>query len=363
MKICIIISTLLSGGAERNACLLANYFAKNSDVNLATFQKSKKCFYKTSKKIKITSLDLLQETNSFFFKIFNFFKRIYLIRKHLIKEKPAILISFLETTNITVLISALFLSEVKIKIISDRNNPNFTEKKLLILILKKIFYRSANFLVLQTDAIKENYKFINKNKIQIIPNTISKINQIKKKIKFNKNLKILSVGRLENQKGYDILIQALNRLKKDKVKFICHIYGAGSEKNKLSKEIIHNKLNNNIYLKGVKKNITKIYKNYDIFILTSKFEGYPNSLIEALSVGLPCISSNCSYGPSEIISNKKNGLLFENDNYLDLYKKIKYLLNNKKFFFIFNKNARKEYDYKIFNKDKFIKWEKIIKTK
>ena len=95
------------------------------------------------------------------------------------------------------------------RIISDRNNPNFTENNLLIFLLKKIFYKSADFLVLQTDKIKENYKFIKKDKIKIIPNIISNIKYIKKKVKLNKNLNILCVGRLESQKGYDILIKLL----------------------------------------------------------------------------------------------------------------------------------------------------------
>lgn len=362
MKICIVISTLLSGGAERNACMLAEYLVKNNDVKILTFQKSKKSFYNISKKITIRGLDLLQETNFFFFKILNLFKRIYVIRKNLIKEKPDIIISFLETTNITVLASSLFLNGIKLRIISDRNNPRYTENKLLIFLLKIIFYRLADFLVLQTTKIRENYKFVNRNKIRIIPNIISRIKNIKKKVILKKKLKILSVGRLEAQKGYDILFKALSLLKNDKVSFICNVYGAGSEKNKLLSEIKKKKLSTNVKLKGVNKNIINIYKNYDLYILSSKFEGFPNSLIEALSAGLACISSNCRYGPSEIIKIKKNGLLFENNNYLDLHQKIKYLLKNKNYFVIFNRNARKDYNYEKFNKDKFLKWKKIIKT-
>ena len=88
--------------------------------------------------------------------------------------------------------------------------------------------------------------------------------------------------------GYDILIEALNLLKKDKVKFKCNIYGAGSEKDKLINEIKNKKLSKNIKLMGINKNIVKIYKNYDSYIFF-KFEGFPILLIEALSVGLACI--------------------------------------------------------------------------
>ena len=76
--------------------------AKNNDVKLLTFQKSNKSFYSTSKKINIRGLDLLRETNFFLIKIFNLLRRIYVIRKNLIKEKPDVLISFLETTVICI---------------------------------------------------------------------------------------------------------------------------------------------------------------------------------------------------------------------------------------------------------------------
>ena len=88
------------------------------------------------------------------------------------------------------------------------------------------------------------------------------------------------------------------------------------------------KLKNKVILKGVTNKIIKLYHKYDLYILTSKFEGYPNSLLEAVSTSVPCISSDCEYGPNEIIKHKVNGLLFETSNYNDLSKKIIYL-NNK----------------------------------
>ena len=80
-------------------------------------------------------------------------------------------------------------------------------------------------------------------------------------------------------------------------------------------------MNNKVILKGVTNKIIKLYHKYDLYILTSKFEGYPNSLLEAVSSSVPSISSNCEYGPNEIIKHKVNGLLFETSNPYDLSKK------------------------------------------
>ena len=359
----MVISTLSSGGAERNTCMLANHFAKQNDVTLITLQKSKSCFYPLLSKIKIQNLNLIRNNLTIFTKVSNFIKRVYILRNNLIREKPEILISFLETTNITVLISSLFIKNIRIRIISDRNNPNFSENKFLINIFKVIFYRYADVLVLQTKKIKENFTFLNSKKIQVIPNTISEKIKEKKNYYNKKKFKIISVGRLEDQKGYDILLKSLFLLKEKKLNFVCDIYGNGSKKKEILNIIKINNLLNQVKVKGVKKNIFSLYKKYDLFVLSSKFEGFPNSLLEALSTGLPCISSDCDYGPSEIIKNNINGLLFKNSNHLDLYKKIKYLIENRDKLKLYSYNAKKEFNYSIFNEDKIHKWEKLLKKK
>ena len=363
MKICLAISTMSSGGAERNALMLANHFSKNNDVFILTLQSNKKSFYKISKKVKIIDLDLIKNTKNFFSKFINLIKRIYIISLHLKKQKPDVLVSFLETTNITLIISSLFISSIKVRVVSDRNNPKKSERPIIIKILKFLFYRFSDHVVLQTQKIKENYKFIKKNKIKIIPNTISEKIKLKKNYNINKKLKIISVGRLEQQKGYDVLLKSLKILKEKKYNFVCNIFGKGSEKKKINQSIIKLGLKNHVILKGVDRKILNYYKSYNLYILSSKFEGYPNSLLEALASGLTSISSDCDYGPSEIISNNVNGLLFKNGNHLDLYKKINFLLKNKSKFKNFGKYSKNKFQTKLFNNDKLIKWEKIIKKK
>ena len=187
MKICLAISTMSSGGAERNISMLANHFSKNNDVFILTLQGNKKSFYNIDNKVKIIELDLIKNTKNFFLKLINLIKRIYIIALQLNKHKPDVLISFLETTNITLIISSLFISSVKVRIVSDRNNPNKSERPTIITILKFLFYRFSDHIVLQTRKIKKNYKFVKKNKIKIIPNTISEKIKLKKIIKLIKN--------------------------------------------------------------------------------------------------------------------------------------------------------------------------------
>ena len=356
----MVISTLLSGGAERNACILANHLAKNNDVHLITFQASKNCFYYLSSNIKVHNLNLLKLNKNIFTKIFNFLKRLKSIRYNLSKEKPEVLISFLETTNITVIIASLFLKSIKVKIISDRNNPKKSEKPLLNLILKVIFYRFCKYLVLQTKGIVKLYPFLDKSKIKIIQNTISENIKFKKKKKLNKKLKFISVGRLEKQKGYDVLIKALHLLRKKNINFECDIYGVGSQQKIIKKMIDQYTLNDHIFLKGVSNNILQLYHKYDLYILSSRFEGFPNSLLEALTARVVSVSSNCSFGPTEIISDNITGIIFKNNVPKDLCEKIyKIISNEKKYFFISN-NLEKRFNLKKYNNEKFKKWKKLI---
>jgi glycosyltransferase involved in cell wall biosynthesis len=363
MKICLSISTLSSGGAERNACLLANLLSKTHNVSIITFQdKKKKSFYNLSSDIEVKNLDLLKNNKNKFFKFINFIKRIYVINRYLKKKKPEVIISFLETMNITILLSSFFIKGINVKIISDRNNPLKSEKPLLILILKIIFYRFSNYLVLQTQGIKKNYNFFDKSKIKIIKNLISDNIKTSKKKKLNKKIKIISVGRLEEQKGYDILIKSLSLLKKKNINFRCDIYGVGSKKNEIINMVQSNDLSKNVFLRGVTSNILNLYHKYDIYVLSSRYEGYPNTLLEALSAKILCITSDCDYGPKDIINNNYNGLIFKNNDEKNLFDKLFEVINNKNKYYSIVKNLKKNYS-EHYNIDKLKKWNKLIKKK
>lgn len=362
MKVCIAISTLSSGGAERNACLLANYLAKENLVTLLTFQKFKKCFYNIDKDINITNLNLLNKNKNFFFKVFNFIRRILILTKYFKKNKPEVVISFLETMNITILISLIFVKDIKVKIISDRNNPKKSERPLTIFFFKFLFYRFCDYLVLQTNEVSENYKFLDKRKIKIIQNFISEKIKIKRKYIPQKKIKIISVGRLEDQKGYDVLLKALKELK-EKVNFSCDIYGKGSLKKKITRTIKSYKLSKHVSLLGVNKNILNLYHKYDIYVLSSKYEGFPNTLLESIAAGIFPIASDCDYGPKEIILKYKTGLIFRTNDSSDLYNKFCLTIKNKSKYFNLSKNLNKNINFKSYNLNKLGKWKKIIKKK
>lgn len=132
-------------------------------------------------------------------------------------------------------------------------------------------------------------------------------------------LKFMSAGFLEDRKGFDQLILSVNLVKSKLpagVEF--HIYGDGSERENLDKLIKDHDLESVIFLKGIRDGLDRVYRQYDVFILPSRLEGFPLVMIDSLACGLPCIAFDCPTGPGQIIKSGVNGCLIENGNIYDL---------------------------------------------
>ena len=170
----------------------------------------------------------------------------------------------------------------------------------------------------------------------------------KKIFKDNKQLKILNIGRFTEQKDQLTFLKALNLIKKT-INFQAIIIGRGKLNNKLLKYINKNKLNNYVKIIDFVENPFPLLKQTELFILSSRYEGLPNVLLEALSLKKFIISSNCPTGPKEILLNGKGGLLFKVGDYKQLAKEIHYYQNNKKKCMILLKCSiqnMKRFDYK-----------------
>lgn len=153
---------------------------------------------------------------------------------------------------------------------------------------------------------------------------------------------IVSVGRLEEQKNQLMLIRAFSKITKEFSTYNLKIYGEGTLKDQLQREIDKLNLNEKVELCGVSNNIKEDIKDVSLFIMTSNYEGMPNALMEAMALGLPVISTDCPCGgPKFLIENETNGILIPVGDENTLVIKIKMLLSNKEFAMKIGKNARK----------------------
>lgn len=183
--------------------------------------------------------------------------------------------------------------------------------------------KQLDALVVLTNHDADSWKIV-KDAI-VIPNPITITTP---QISTCENNKIISVGRLSEEKGFDMLIDAWKIVSKKCPDWELNIYGEGELKGCLEKQIKDNVLGNSLHLCGPTKNVMEKYAESSIYVMSSRFEGFGLVLVEAMSCGVPCISFDCPHGPAEIIENGENGILVENGNIEALANSIEYLIVN-----------------------------------
>lgn len=161
-------------------------------------------------------------------------------------------------------------------------------------------------------------------------------------ITISDSFNITSIGRLVYEKGYDLLIPIISKLVKEGINVHLYILGTGSEKERIESIIASEGIKHNIHLLGFQENPYSIMKNMDLFVCSSRSEGYSLVIAEALTLGLPVISMNCS-GPNELLDNNKYGTLC--DNYEELYQAIRAAITDKNYYQDLKEKAAKRKDF------------------
>lgn len=346
-KIFIIIPKYKIGGAEKVMIALANELAKyDLKIFFITLSKSKNIQFK--KKINFIRLNSNRSITS-----------VFKLTKLINKIKPQICFSTISHTNI-ILFFALKISRHKCNFFLRESNNVFESvknlnrlKKFLYLRLLKFCYKRSNLLSPSKNLSKEiKKKFSIINKVFYIPNPI-----ISKKViaKEKKKFDFINTASLITQKDHFTILRALKNAIVINKNLKLVIVGEGILKKNILRFIKINKLEQNVILKKYTNNFEVYLNQSKIFILSSKFEGYPNVLLDAANHSLPIISTNCKFGPSEILQGGKYGRLFRVGDYKELskvllnYKGLKKI--PKKFLKRNNiKNIGKEYYDLFFNK-------------
>ncbi len=350
-----IIPDLQVGGAQKVLVYLINFLAtKKFNIKLIILDRFTRTF-KLSSKIKIINLNLYKKSKNIFEKIYYNLKRIKKIRSELKKEKKATVISFLTTTNILSIIANIGLRRKLI--VNERNDIVNQKISFIWKILRIVLYCLVFKIVKNIPNNKTENKFLFKRKTIFIPNPLISNAIIKNKFKREKI--ILTVARLNYQKNISLLIRSFAKSIAIKNNWKLIILGKGSEKNKLKSECYKLNIVKHVFFKGFIKNINYWYKKSAIFILSSRFEGMPNALIEAISFKLPVIGSNIP-GIKFFIKNNNTGLLFDNNNENSLVKSINYYIKNENKRIQLSRNAYKKL-IRVCNPNIFLNdWQKIL---
>ncbi len=354
-NIILFIPSIERGGVEKNLFLISNHLDLiNRNIFLITANSDYKKRF--NKKIRV----ICPKSNIWVKKsrIIKTLISAYLLFVYFFNKK-SIILSF--QSNVI----AIFLSKILNFKIIVRLNTSLEKyiKNNFSKVLYKFFYSLADRIVVNSYFFKKEIKKkLNLDSI-LIYNSQEKKKKKKKLIFFKnfKGLKILNIGRLTDQKDQITLLKSLKILLKKKVYFKCCIIGEGEKRKELLDYIDNNNLRSSVKLIGYKKN-AEIYLDFsDLFILTSKFEGLPNVLIESQSKNIPIISSNCPTGPREILLNGTLGDLFDVGNYKKLSELIINFRKNKKRLVRKSKKA-KNYLIRFNIKSNSKKYEKIIRS-
>lgn len=328
MKILVISPVYSLAGVPLAQLRLAKYLGQiGHDVDL---------IYGCKKYKKIKKPNFFKIT---FFNKFRVIGMLIPLMKYLITKKPDIIFSAEDHLNvIVVLASILTFSSSKISV-SSRVTPIDTYKNFETIFskgwfLKKLFplvhWRADAMTCVSEDMVKQYKKIFPYSKQIAVYNIVNtpdaeKIMKISNNHKWFKNQRshlIVAAGSLEKWKGFDDLIKAVDILINKKINLKLVIIGGGSEKINLKNLILSKKISKNILILNPVLNTLKYFYNSDIFVLSSRVEGMPNVMIEAMMCGCTIVAANCPTGPREILSNNKYGYLSKVNNPKDLAKNI-----------------------------------------
>ncbi len=347
MKILFFIHSLGGGGAERVASILLNHFCEKHDTYVAILTQKDESYPIDSRVNVIDNIVKCKIKGAH--RILKY-RNIY----RTIKEvNPDIILSFLVEMNGDTIITNL-LTRKKI-IVSERNSTqhNKTFKKV---ICRKLLYPFADKVVYVSQEECSKSKIKNKTYIYN-PKNFDSFNDYKQRSKT-----IIAIGSQHkwHQKGFDLLINAWAKIESHHPDWKLEILGRIC-KSPIKSQIEKLGIAKRVEFLGSSTDVASVLKQKSIYVLSSRYEGFPNSLLEAMSQGCACIAFNCYTGPKEIITDGVSGILVEDGNVADLSEKMNLLMNNSELREKLSSGAVKE-SLRFDRNTIFSQWDELIES-
>lgn len=305
-----------SGGAERIAALLCNHWvAQGHDVTLMpTFSGRGDCQFYLDQRVKLDYLaDHVGKTSR---NPRTLLQRFFALRTTLRVYRPDVVVSFLTQVNIAALLAAIGLAVPVV--VSERIYPPMMPMAWYWRGLRRLLYPNAKHVVVQTEQILEWIrKCCPTANGRVIPNpVVYPLPSSEPALSVYDLLKsgrqhVIAAGRLDDQKGFNNLIRAFVRLRDEFADWDLVILGEGEERLHLEVLVRDLGLQGRVYLPGRVGNVSDWYESSDLYVMSSRFEGFPNTLVEAMAHGLPVVSVDCPTGPRDIIHPGVDGLLVD----------------------------------------------------
>ena len=305
-RICFVIAGLGAGGAEKVVAWLADSFAKaGAKVSIVAFDgEDDPVYHHLPDGVETCRLGIASGSGAGSI-VPPVLRRVMALRKTLKRLSPDITISFLTKINTLTLAASLGL-ETKV-IVAERNNPQMQRAHWVWPKALRVLYRRADAIICQTAASRVCIPSQYRDRIRVIPNPVQAM--AKATQPSSRPHRIAAVGRLERQKGFDTLLDAFGMVAEEFPGYELDIWGTGPERDALTAQADQVGIARRVNLRGLSTRPGGWIEDTGVFVLSSRFEGFPNVLGEAMAAGLPVVATQCDFGPSELVQDGETGLL------------------------------------------------------
>ena len=311
MRLTLVIPSLRGGGAERVMATMANFWARRGwPVTLLTFDDGREPpFYALDPAVTRHPLGLAQKSGSSVQGVANNLRRAWILRRAVAASRPDVVVSFMDQTNVLVLLAtrALRLPVV----VAEHSDPAQQRLSWSWEKLRRLIYPQADAIVMLSDAAKSYFPPHIQERVRVVPNpvVVDRVVAGRPSDPPPVGPTLIAVGRLSQEKGFDLLLEAFALVAPSHPAWRLTIWGEGTLRGDLERLRDDLGLRERVALPGATGEIHQRMEEADLFVLSSRYEGFPMALCEAMALGLPVVSFDCPSGPRQIVRPGVDGLL------------------------------------------------------
>ncbi|HXD32571.1 MAG TPA: glycosyltransferase family 4 protein [Pyrinomonadaceae bacterium] len=308
MNITFVTPSLACGGAERCVTLLTQgLLSRGHDVSVVTLYGREQDFFTLPAAANRLALSIDGDSPTVIHGLTNNLRRLRILRQAIKSTTPDIVVSHIHRTNVMTIMA---LGRMRTPVVAvEHNDPVMNPAGVIWDTLRRRTYPRARKLVSVSEGVDQHFSWLPESQRAVIHNPIALPPKHAAADTEARPLWIASMGRLTQQKGFDLLLNAFAQVAANRPEWNLRIIGDGPLRLELEELAATLKLSERVSLVGLVQDPTALLQDSELFVMASRFEGFPYAALEALASGLPVIYTDCPSGPREIIRNEVDGLL------------------------------------------------------